>query len=121
MLCTIALSAVPYGVAHAASLARGTNAVAKICNVASDCPTIVAVARSTTTEHDISEFLNALWQENFKGGPNGPYQLQRCESPGPAPFHVECVLFSTGTPQDLAALRDVFVSSRLFTSVNWSA
>ncbi|MGC2174367.1 MAG: hypothetical protein WA614_02770 [Acidimicrobiales bacterium] len=118
ILSIVAVSAVPCGVARAAMLSRGTNATAKICTVATDCPSIGAVARPTVTAHEIAVFLNQLWQANFRGGPQGPYQLQRCESPGPAPFHVECVLFSTGTPQDLAALRGVFEMSRLFTNVN---
>jgi hypothetical protein len=112
------VSAVPGGVARAATLSRGTNETAKICSVAADCPTIGAVARPTVTSHEITVFLIQLWQANFRGGPRGTYQLQRCENPGPAPYHVECVLFSTGTPQDLAALRNVFEASRLFTNVN---
>jgi hypothetical protein len=118
VLGAVALSAAPYGVARAATASRGTNVTAKICAVASACPTIEAVARPMTTERDVSAFLNQLWLANFKGGPRGTYQLQRCENPGPAPFHVECVLFSTGTPQDLSALRNVFESSRLFASVS---
>jgi hypothetical protein len=117
ILCVGTLSVVPYGVARAATT-MSREAVAKICNVASDCPRIDAIARPTATAHDISSFLDELWVANFHGGPAGPYQLQRCENPGPAPYRVECVLFSTGTTQDLAALRNVFESSRLFTSVD---
>lgn len=85
--------------------------------MATDCPTINAVARPSVTEHDVSKFLEQLWLANYNGGPDGTYQLQRCENPGSAPFHVQCVLFSTGTPLDLAALRNLFTASRLFSSV----
>jgi hypothetical protein len=88
--------------------------------VATECPTIVAVAKSTSSERQISKFISELWTVNFDGGPSGAYQLQRCENPGPAPYRVECVLFSTGSIQDLAALRGEFLSSRLFVSVESS-
>lgn len=96
---------------------RVHEATAKICETASACPTIEATAKPVVSERDISRFLNELWAANFKGGSLGPYQLQRCANPGPAPYRVQCVLFSTGNAGDLAALKNVFVSSRLFTSV----
>jgi hypothetical protein len=120
VLCIIALGAAPCGIARAATLTRGTDVTAKICSVATECPTIGATARPTVTSHEIEEFLNQLWQANFRGGPRGTYQLQRCESAGSAPFRLECVLFSTGTPQDLAALRSVFEMSHLFANVSSS-
>ncbi len=85
--------------------------------MASQCPTIEATAKPTVSEHDITKFLDELWSVNFEGGPLGPYQLQRCGDPGSAPYHVQCVLFSTATGADLAALRNFFDSSRLFASV----
>jgi hypothetical protein len=118
VLCLVASIAAPYSVARAATVSRGTNITAKICAVATACPTIEAVARSTTTAHEVSVFLNQLWFANFKGGTQGTYQLQRCENSGSVPYRVECVLFSTGTDQDLSALRNVFDSSRLFTIVD---
>jgi hypothetical protein len=115
----LALSGVPGAVAHAV----GTNphgSTARICNVATQCPTIVAVAKPTSSAHDISKFLSELWSVNFEGGPSGAYQLQRCANPGPSPYRVECVLFSTGSAQDLDALRAQFLSSRLFVSIKSS-
>jgi hypothetical protein len=112
----VVLSAAPFLAAGAAKT-RAHDATAKICNVATNCPTIVATAKSTVTERDITRFLAELWSANFEGGPLGTYQLQRCSNPGAAPYHVDCVLFSTGTVRDLQALRQVFLSSRLFVSV----
>jgi hypothetical protein len=117
--CVVALSAVPLGVAQATT-SNFRGGTAKICRVTSECPTIVAVAKPTSSHHEISRFLTQLWAVNFDGGRAGTYQLQRCEDPGSAPYRVECVLFTTGTPQDLDALREVFVSSRLFASVSSS-
>ena len=116
LLIASALTVLPYGVVRAASV-RVRDATARICEVASDCPTIEATAKPTVSERDVARFLDELWDVNFEGGPLGPYQLQRCANPGPAPYHVQCVLFSTGTPGDLAALKSFFDSSRLFTSV----
>ncbi len=86
--------------------------------MATQCPTIVAVAKPTSSAHDISKFLSELWSVNFEGAPSGSYQLQRCDDPGP--YRVECVLFSTGSNQDLDALRAKFLLSRLFLSVKSS-
>lgn len=116
LLSVAALSIIPIGVARASSVPQ--RQTAKICAVSTACPTIQAIAKPTTTARDITKFLTQLWDVNFSGGPLGTYQLQRCENPGSAPFHIECVLFSTGSPQDLAALKNVFVASRLFESVN---
>lgn len=112
----VGLGFAPCGFAGAASKPT-QDATAKICEVATECPTIDAVAKITTSARDITRFLEQLWSANFEGGLNGTYQLQRCGNPGPAPFHVDCVLFSTGTPSDLAALKSVFYFSRLFQSV----
>jgi hypothetical protein len=117
--CVVGLFVVPCSVGSAAPT-HGRGATAKICNVASQCPTIIAIAKPTSSEHEIARFLNELWTVNFDGGPSGSYQMQRCENPGPAPYRVECVLFSTGSAQDLTALRDSFLSSHLFTSVEAS-
>ena len=117
--CIVGLFAIPSGPARAATTnLRG--ATARICDVATECPTIVAVAKPTSNEHEISRFLVELWTVNFEGGPYGTYQLQHCGNPGPAPYRVECVLFSTGSAQDLVALRNDFLSSRLFASVQSS-
>lgn len=117
--CIVGLSAVPFGVARAATThLRG--ATARICNVATECPTIVAIAKPTASERIISRFLNELWTVNYDGGPSGTHHLQRCENPGPAPYRVACVLFSTGSVRDLSALRAEFLSSRLFVSVESS-
>jgi hypothetical protein len=90
---------------------------ARICNDANACPEIVATAKSSTTDHELTRFLLKLWMTNFRGGPSGTYQLQRCGSPGAPPYHVQCVLFTSGTSKDLAALRSAFESSQLFSEV----
>jgi hypothetical protein len=93
---------------------------AGICANADACPVIYATAKPTTTDRELRRFLFELWITNFKGGPSGPYQLQRCGNPGTPPYHLHCVLFTSGTPQDLAALRSAFDSSQLFAEVNSS-
>lgn len=100
-------------VSHAAKSSR----TARICNDANACPEIVATAKPTTTDRELTKFLLKLWMTNFRGGPNGAYQLQRCGNPGAPPYHVQCVLFTSGTAQDLAALRATFESSQLFAEV----
>ena len=100
-------------VSHSAKSSR----TARICNNANACPEIVATAKPTTTDRELTRFLLKLWKTNFRGGPSGTYQLQRCGSPGAPPYHVQCVLFTSGTSQDLAALRATFESSQLFAEV----
>jgi hypothetical protein len=110
------------GVSSASSLHSGKGwRTARICNDANACPEIVATAKPTTTDRELTWFLLKLWKTNFRGGgPSGTYQLQRCGNPGAPPFHVQCVLFTTGTSQDLAALRATFESSQLFSVVSSS-
>jgi hypothetical protein len=100
-------------ISHSAKSSR----TARICNNANACPQIVATAKLTTTDRELTKFLLKLWKTNFRGGPSGTYQLQRCGSPGAPPYHVQCVLFTSGTSQDLAALRATFESSQLFAEV----
>lgn len=119
LVFVVTLALAPCSVATAARRPRPSQgATPRICEVATECPTIDAVAKPTVSEHDILRFLDQLWSVNYEGGPAGTYQLQRCENPGPAPYRIECVLFSSGTQSDVNALKSVFESSRLFQTVD---
>lgn len=108
-------------------LPRGTvfgqmlaSASATICSSSSKaCPQVVGVSFSATKEASVTMFLFELWRANATGGTPllGRYQLQQCANPGSAPYRVTCVLWSTGTRQDLSAMKKMFTSSRLFTRV----
>jgi|GEM_PF-1778621 len=85
----------------------------------SSCPAVTAVAKSTTSERQVSQFLVDLWNDNASGGPPlvGRFGLLRCENPGPSPYRVTCVVSSAETGQQTSLLKGVFNSSRLFQSV----
>jgi hypothetical protein len=96
---------------------------ATICPSSSNAqsyPEVIAPTQVGTTLQQISRFLTNLWATNSKGSsPNlGAYEFQRCGYPGASrPYRITCVLWSTGTNQDVQAKREMFVSSRLFTTV----
>ena len=82
------------------------------------CPFVSAVTGSRVSKTQLSKFLLRIFAAKFKtDGPLGAYELQRCENPGSAPFHIKCVLWSTASRHDLSSLKAVFLASRLFASV----
>jgi hypothetical protein len=82
------------------------------------CPNVVAVSYASTSETKVTTFLTKLWNANSSGDAHlGAYQLQRCGNPGPAPYRVTCVLWSSATKKDLHALKKAFTESRLFKTV----
>jgi hypothetical protein len=80
------------------------------------CPTIVTLAKSGTTQDQISKFLEELWATNERSGPPilGHYELQRCSNVEPSPFQITCVLWSSASGHDSSLLVQAFRSSRLF-------
>jgi len=81
----------------------------------------VARSLASTSEAKVTALLTELWKENSSGDAHlGVYQLQRCENPGPAPYRVTCVLWSSATRSDLRALKKAFADSRLFKTVTAS-
>jgi hypothetical protein len=90
-----------------------------ICSATSNtssCLAIVAVANSHTTQDQISRFLVKLWGINMGSGPPilGLYELQRCSSPGPSPYQITCVLWSSASRHNATLLSQAFKSSQLF-------
>jgi hypothetical protein len=121
LLCAAALAVI-----HRSNHSQGEQQralSATICSSSANapsCPEVIAVTQVGTTPQQISRFLTNLWATNSKSGSPilGAYELQRCGYPGSShPYRITCVLWSTGTNQDVQAIREVFVSSRLFTTV----
>jgi hypothetical protein len=82
------------------------------------CPTVAGLSYASTSEAELTKFLSKIWDANRAAGTLlGTYQLQRCVNPGPAPYRVTCVLWSSGTEKDLSWLKKTFTSSRLFKTI----
>jgi phosphoglycerol transferase MdoB-like AlkP superfamily enzyme len=86
----------------------------------STCLAVVAVANSNTKQDQISKFLKKLWKVNAVSGPPilGFYELQRCANPGPAPYLITCVLWSSASHHNASQLSQEFKSSQLFQIIN---
>lgn len=82
----------------------------------SSCLAVVAVASSSTKQDQISRFLEKLWGVNAGSGPPnlGIYELQRCSNPGPSPYQITCVLWSSASRHNASQLGQAFKSSLLF-------
>ena len=94
-----------------------------ICSTTSNtsmCLAVVAVATSSTKQDQISKFLKKLWGVNTASGPPilGFYELQRCSNPGPSPYQITCVLWSSASRHNASQLGRAFKSSQLFQIIN---
>jgi hypothetical protein len=100
-------------------LGQSQAAAATICPGSSmACPTVVGLSYASTSEAELTKFLSKIWDANRAAGTLlRTYQLQRCVNPGPAPYRVSCVLWSSGTKKDLSWLKKTFTSSRLFKTI----
>jgi len=86
----------------------------------STCLAVVAVATSNTKQDQISIFLKKLWGINSESGPPilGFYELQRCSNPGPSPYKITCVLWSSASRHNASQLSHAFESSHLFQIID---
>jgi hypothetical protein len=94
-----------------------------ICSATSNtstCLAVVAVANSSTKQNQISKFLKKFWRVNAGSGPSilGFYELQRCSNPGPPPYQITCVLWSSASRHNASQLSQTFKSSQLFQIIN---
>jgi hypothetical protein len=84
----------------------------------SSCWAVVAVAKSSTTDRQISRFfLTVITPDSSEIASPGTYGLHYCSNPGAAPYKVSCVLWPSATKSKLVRLKSAFTGSHLFRTV----
>jgi hypothetical protein len=116
VVCTLILASSPAHALRDDSRASSPTICSMDTSHSHSCPSIVALAKSGTTQNQVSRFLEGLWAINERSGPPvlGHYELQRCSNAGPSPLQITCVLWSSASGHDSSLLGDTFRSSRLF-------
>jgi hypothetical protein len=119
LLCCVIVTAaailVPINSAFGQSESRSS---AKCLNDSNDCPAVVAQLHSSTTQRQVSRFLETLIEADATGAlPLGIYGLQGCNNPGPPSYKVTCFLWPSAPKGDLVKLETAFRVSKLFRSV----
>jgi hypothetical protein len=78
------------------------------------CMAVVGQARSTTTEREITRFINSLVNANVQYGTHG---IHGCETALTPAIQVTCILASSDTRQYLTKIDKDFKASHLFRVV----
>lgn len=122
--CVLFLSTFVASPSSAGSIREEPRALtATICSTPSvgpSCPEVVALARTSATERQISMVLDKIWETDSSSGPPilGYYGIQRCSNPGLFPFQLTCVLWSSASRREAKLLGEAITRTGLFQVVD---
>lgn len=94
---------------------QSNSSFAQLCQRNSNfCWAVVGQARSSTTEREVSRFINSITEANAQFGTHGIHECENVRTPS---IQVTCILAASDTRKFLAKIETVFIASKLFRVV----